>query len=100
MNTPDRMLFVNGSLGEWFLAIVRIGDYTGFEGKAESIRFEEAYLEQRTPGHGGFEGVGGQGEDDHQNEDGCARVPGREIRERKAPQSVAHKKAYESCQTS
>ena len=44
--------------------------------------------EQRTPGCGGVEGVGGQGEEDNQHEDGCARVPCGEIRESERPQSV------------
>ena len=68
--------------------------------RRRSIRFEKACLEQWPPGHGGVERVGGQGEDDHQNEDGCARVPGGETRDRKAPQSVAHEKAYDRRQQS
>ena len=77
--------------GKSINAIVRIGDYT-VERKAGSIRFEEACLEQRTPGHGSVESVGGQGEDDDQNEDGCARVPGGEIRDRKARRVLPTKK--------
>ena len=58
-------------------------DYAGVEGKAESILFEEACLEQRTPGDGGVEGEGGQCEDDREGEDRAAGVPRGKIRGRR-----------------